>query len=89
MLKKVAVCVASALLFSMLLCQWGFAAENLLKNPSFEEVDNNMPLAGVHGFGIIRTVLSSLKWSRKVLKAGSTMLLLRIERQEMQDIFRK
>jgi len=44
MLKKVAVCVASALLFSMLLCQWGFAAENLLKNPSFEEVDNNMPV---------------------------------------------
>jgi len=75
MLKKVAVCVASALLFSMLLCQWGFAAENLLKNPSFEEVDNNMPLGWSTWFGIIRTVLSSLKWSRKVLKAGSTMLL--------------
>jgi len=75
MLKKVAVCVASALLFSMLLCQWGFAAENLLKNPSFEEVDNNMPLGWSTWVWNYQNGVVEFKVEQEGAQSGSTMLL--------------
>ncbi|GAE89767.1 carbohydrate binding domain-containing protein [Acetivibrio straminisolvens] len=44
MLKKITVSITFVLLFCVLINQWAFAAENLLKNASFEEIENNEPV---------------------------------------------
>ncbi|HOM03394.1 MAG TPA: carbohydrate binding domain-containing protein [Acetivibrio sp.] len=43
MLKKVAACIVFVLLFGIMSCQWAFAGENLLQNPSFEDISDNKP----------------------------------------------
>jgi len=79
----------SALLFSMLLCQWGFAAENLLKNPSFEEVDNNMPLGWSTWVWNYQNGVVEFKVEQEGAQSGQYYVTIENREQEMQDIFRK
>jgi hypothetical protein len=44
MLKKKTISITSVVLFCIVFYQCAFAAENLLKNPSFEDINNNMPV---------------------------------------------